>query len=459
MQAKPNMMRKDWRCALMLCMALLAPHARGAGRLDDPALAARVNGAPLQAFSLNVMLRLARLREPDTTQANVLDAMIAERLLAQWARRNFKDEQLHDRERVGVSRDVDLDNQLVSNFRVLYPREIEAALHAIPGGTLNGALTAQPQYKAARLDQVLGDAGKMQMDYTLNAGQIARAKMLVLARFSLRAGQGGAITLFDVYQRQNVQGRIALFDRDRDFIGQQVQAKLAALFVLDWATRTFGGAAIDDLRRVLADRNEVRATMTLYGMAADSEAENVLLAQLARQVKPAEIRAYYQAHKDQFTRIERVRARHIRVDSEEQGTAVVAAAARGENFSALARRFSTAPDRRSGGDLGWIASAGDPGWLASLAFIQQEGKVSEPFRSPGASGPAGPWEIILVEKRIEGYQPADSETVRHIAGNAIAHAKAANQFKAVRASLLQGAAIEINPRPLAAPSHAAGATP
>ena len=447
---------KKWIVGLLACMATLAGHAQTAGWAGDATLAARLNGEPITLFALDSSLRLARLKDPKVTAASVLDAMVANRLMSAWARRTFTEDQLYASVRVGFARDVALDDQLMGNLRTLHGKDIEAVLHALPGGSLNGLITEKVPLVAGALDQVFGDRSALRLEFTLNAAQTSAAKGITLMRFGLRPGQADTITLYDVYRRQNVQGRMEFFNRNLEFIEQQVQTSLASRFVLDWARQKFGAPALADLRRTNSDRDDVRAAMALYGIGTDLEAASKIQTQLAKQVKPAEILTYYMAHKEQFTRIDRVKARHIRVSSEATGSEVVAALAKGGNFAQLARQYSSAPDRRSGGDLGWIVHSAEPTWIASLAFLQAEGIVSQPFRSAVGGKQTAQWEILLVEKRIEGYQEPDSETVRYIASGAIAQEKANKQFNAVRAQLLREARIEVNPAALVAARQLTG---
>ena len=96
------------------------------------------------------------------------------------------------------------------------------------------------------------------------------------------------------------------------------------------------------------------------------------------------------------------------------------------------------------------------GWLEQLAFMQPEGQVSRPFRAPVGPNQAAPWEIVLVERRVEAYQAADSEAVRYAARHALAREKAAAQLQALRERLLREARIEVNGKLLDAPLQLAG---
>ena len=276
-----------------------------------------------------------------------------------------------------------------------------------------------------------------------------------MLRYRLPDAQGGVLTLYDVYHRQNVQGRVALQGRQPGYIRQQARLALGVMYAQHWARRQFGDAAVDDLLRAMADAETVVAVQRLHGIGADTHADSTLLDRLAAQTSAAEVQAYYRAHKDEFVRIEKVKARHIRLADEQAAQTVSSALRSGGNFAELARRHSRAPDAAAGGDLGWVRhdgrQEGKPSWLAQLVFTQPEGVPSRPVRAPVGADDSAYWEIVLAEQRVLGHQPPDSETVRYIASRAVAREKAVAQLAALRARLLKEARIEINRRSLDQP--------
>ncbi|MCU6497434.1 peptidylprolyl isomerase [Rugamonas sp. A1-17] len=431
-------------CLAMLAGALALPAAAAVSyRLNDPALAARIDGAPVTAFSVDALWRLARVKEPQAARSAVLEEVVLNRLLSAAARERFDEAQLYAGQRVGFARDVALDDQLVATLRSLYDQDMQQTLRQLPGGTLDGLIVDQARPAAAALDAVFGKPEQLKLEFTLNAGQLTRARDIVLLRYTLPSG-AGAVTLYDVYRRQNVQGRVALYNRQADFLRQQAKQDLAVRFVLDWSRRRFGDAAIADLRRALAERGEVHALRQLHGIGDDIESTSPLLQRLASEATPAQIAAYYTRHRGEFTRIERVKARHIRLADEASAQAAYKALNNGADFAATARRHSIAADASAGGTLGWIRHEGKPDWLAQLALAQAEGQPSRPIRTPAGPHDAAAWEIIQVEQRVTGYQAADSEAVRYAASNALARSTAQAQLTALRQQLLRAAQIDIN---------------
>lgn len=424
-------------------MSLPNAFAQSASPLTDENLAARVNGQPIHRLSLEVMAHLAQAQEPGISRAVVLETLLANRLLAQASRQKFAEFALHEAgSRVAFATDVALNDQLSGHLRNLFQQEIESTIKAMPGANLNSLISEYGQLAPAELDQVFGDPGKLLLSYDLSPEQLERAKRVMVLRSKLPGM--AQMTLYDVYRRQNVQGRVEFFQRNIEFMRQQAMTYLASLYVLDWANQRFGAAAVADLRQVFAEQTEVRALMALHGIGADTDAHSELLDQLASRVTQKEVQQYYLTHKEEFKRIDWVQARHIRLADQPRAEQILARAKQGENFAALAREFSTADDAKSGGNLGRIKHQGKLSWLAELAFMQEEGKISSLFRAPVGPHEAAYWEMILLEKIHYGYQDPRSEGVRYLAGRAIAQEKAGVQISQLRSQLLKNAKIEVN---------------
>jgi parvulin-like peptidyl-prolyl isomerase len=411
--------------AWALLLATILPAAAA------PTLAARIDGAPLYAFSVDTLWRVAQREDPAVQRTAVRDAMVGNRLLARAAREQVGEAALTSGARVAFPREVNFDDQLVATLRSVYAAQLENALRKLPDG--EGIAPA-----ASALDAVVGKQGGLMLDASLSAVQLDAARKLVLLRYA-----GGKVTLADVYLRQNVQGRVAILARDTAFMQQQARLLVASRFVVRWSERRFGARAVADLRAALAEQADAQAFARLHGVGEDAHGESTLIDQLARQVTAAEVGDYYRRHRDQFVRIERVYARHIRLPDEAAAASVAALLAGGADFAATARSRSNAPDAAAGGLLGWVKHEGTPGWLAQLVFTYTEGEVSPPVRTPAGPGQNAPWEIVKVEKREQGYQPADSESVRYVASRALAREKAAAQLAALRRHLIDTARVDI----------------
>ena len=72
------------------------------------------------------------------------------------------------------------------------------------------------------------------------------------------------------------------------------------------------------------------------------------------RITPAEMRAYYDKHKDAFYRPERVKVRHIAVGSRSLYNRVMDLLRRNRDFVDLVHQYSITPDRFNDGELGYV---------------------------------------------------------------------------------------------------------
>lgn len=92
-------------------------------------------------------------------------------------------------------------------------------------------------------------------------------------------------------------------------------------------------------------------------------------------VSPEAISGYYESNKEQFQVPESVRVRQIVTDTKEKAESILRRLSNGENFAKLAADLSLSPDRRQGGDLGFIAKGTFPREF-EVCFTMNPGEVS-----------------------------------------------------------------------------------
>ncbi|MDC8011204.1 peptidylprolyl isomerase [Tahibacter soli] len=421
------------RCGLML-LAAAAPDA-------GAAVVARVDGDAIGSASLAVLVRYARLTDRAASGRDVLDAVIERRLLARHALATYPVDALFPERRVAFAPDVAADERLVAVLRAVYRDETDAALTV---EAARRATVARADVDADALRAALGDPARLRVEYALDDASRDRAAALVLLRYRMPGGDAGALTLADLYARQNVQGRMALHNLDVEFLDRQVDARLAALLVVDDARRRLGRTAVAELRRALADQELERALGERYGLGADLHDDSAYLAGLRARVTADDIARWYDAHRERFRRVDAVRVRHIRLADEATALRVAhALAADGSNFGELARRHSIAPDGAGGGDLGWIDASAQRDWFGALAFAQPPWRNGAPVREPVKADAPAAWEIVRVDEQRVGWHAKDSETVRYLASRDIAEQRARAAFAALRDRLRVAAKIAV----------------
>lgn len=430
-----------------LLLALAGPvSAKVSYDLTDPALVARVDGKPLSLAALNVLHTVAARKDSKITLAKVVASVVDNRLIGDYAAAHYNEKKLSPNPHIAYRLDVALEDQLAATLRRAYQLDLEDALAKEKGGTLNGALVEPFALNKQQLAAVLGPQQQLRLEYSLTAAQQAAAQKLVLLRYRFANGSRGDITFWDVYRRLNVQGRTMIHGYDLAHLEQQTLQYLATRFTLDWAKRQSGLSAGDlqQLSAAIEDRMRRDAYLQIIGLEADMHYDSAYLKELARKVSNAEVRDYYEKNRQEFKRIDKVRARHIRFANQADADKASQRLSKGEDFASVVG-VSVADDRQQGGSLGWIQHGSEiQGWLTQVAYALPVGKVSRPIRSPQLPGQEVVWEIVLVDEKIEGYQPVDSESVRYIASQAIAKKKSVAEFRSLREKLYRDSAIQFN---------------
>jgi len=388
---------------------------------------------PLSPAALDAVYHLAQSQQRHIERQELDFEAREQAVLARAALQAHTDAELFPDATVGFAVNVAIEDRLVANLRALYRERLEADIRKLPGGTIDALVIERPELDQASLEACLGNEGRMRLEYQMSAAQRERADDLIVLRFRLAPDSAEQkLDLGEIYRRQNVQGRIALHGYDRDHLRGQAMQYLASRFVLDRVALWEGAAFVAQLRGWVADRERVGALARWYGVGADAHDAVAHLQKLAAAVTSADIRDYYSAHRDEFRRIDRVQAMHIRVADEAAARIAYSELKEdGSNFVEVAKRRSIAPDAVAGGALGWLGAA-NHGWLGDVAFAQDAHTTGKPTREPVDEATAAAWEIVRVEAREESFYPADSETVAWAARHAIAQARAGAEFRALR---------------------------
>ncbi|MEH6417079.1 peptidylprolyl isomerase [Pseudomonas sp. CGJS7] len=430
-----------------LCAALLlAAPARAAsgvpvdGTSREPRIALQVNDWTLSTAALNALLRVVREQKPGVTPSQVMAAAAEDRVLGGYARRQYDDAKLFAGERVRFSPQASVEASLVTTLQAAFRDPLAKAM-----GPAESYIVKRHPLTRERLVALLDMGGKLRLDDRLPAAREAKLKDVPLIDGRVGA-QSYRVTLYELWERQDVQGRNALYRFDVGFAMEQARQLARDRFVLGWVAQNsdLGVDGVEQLRQLVADRNRRNALARLLGSGEDPHYSSPEVERLQRSVEPAAIRDYYNTHKTEFTRTEKVLARTMRLANEAQARAASAELAKGARFEDVARR-------RGAGDgiAKWIDSdAARRSWIAQLAFAQPPGPASPPIHEPESETSAQGWIIVKVDRRVTGFHPPDSETVRFAASEAIARQRAAAGFLSLRARLLSDARIDVNPNAL-----------
>lgn len=133
------------------------------------------------------------------------------------------------------------------------------------------------------------------------------------------------------------------------------------------------------LVRLAVDRGLTRASGAGSAGARRRAIDELLRSDLKAQPGEPEIAAYYQAHRDEFARPERVRLRQILTEDRAAAEKALRELAAGADFGAIADRLSRDPGSASGGTGGYqgeLSRQDLPPAFADIIFALQPGEVS-----------------------------------------------------------------------------------
>lgn len=440
------------RCALIsiLAVCLLSPvQAKVSHDLSDIHLAAKVNGEGFPINAVNDLFEMVKHKQPELNKKSFMQGLIENQLFAEYAIKEVGIENLMQGSKVGFSRDVAIENKFIAHLRTLFHKQITQALEVLPSKDVSSYIDAEYPYKNnhAELQKALEMTGFL--EHKMTADQVKTAKNIELMKYKFPGEADKSISLWDIYRRQNIQGRVRMHRMDIGFIQVAVQQRFIGLYVLHW-TPLYSGYTEKDvaaLYKIVRDKNIKEHYLPTLGVFVDIHDDNERLAVLAKKVSKKQIKIFYEDHQDKFRIVDRVRARHIRCKRQAECLAAYEAVEKGKSFKNAVIQYSTAYSKEGAtpGDLGWIKRETQHlPWLQTLALIQKEGLMTRPIRSPQIGEAEVNWEIILVDKRIETVLALESKTVAYTARQELAKEMAVEEFNTLKKKLFSGADIHLN---------------
>lgn len=103
-----------------------------------------------------------------------------------------------------------------------------------------------------------------------------------------------------------------------------------------------------------------------------------MVSRLLQESGPSEsaLQEMFRRQPDLYQRPERSHCRQIVTASREKAEKILELLKQGDNFAALAQQYSESPDRKAGGDLGWVARGDLPPILDEACFRFRPGQTS-----------------------------------------------------------------------------------
>jgi peptidyl-prolyl cis-trans isomerase C len=154
------------------------------------------------------------------------------------------------------------------------------------------------------------------------------------------------------------------------------------------------------VKQGIADTEEYKQRLAFYQAKALSDA--YFNSTIKPSVTEEEVKAAYDKEASKVKVSERVRARHILVQTEKEARDILARLNKGEKFEDIAKQVSLDGSKDYGGDLGYFSAEEMVPEFSKAAFSLKIGETSEPVKTDYG------WHVIKVEDRKQGgAQPFD----------------------------------------------------
>lgn len=138
-------------------------------------------------------------------------------------------------------------------------------------------------------------------------------------------------------------------------------------------------------------------------------------------VTDKEVQDYYKANREMYKKPEKVKAKHILVDSEEKANEISKKISEGMPFEEAAQKYSTCPSKAQGGSLGEFARGQMVPEFEEAAFNLNIGIVSKPVKTQFG------YHLIKVEGKTES-SIASYDEVKNVIRNALLQERQKYQY-------------------------------
>ena len=118
-----------------------------------------------------------------------------------------------------------------------------------------------------------------------------------------------------------------------------------------------------------------------------------------------DLRQYYKSHPMDFVQPASIHLYEIMVSDRKTTENIIDRYRKGENFEDLARKYSEAPSKARGGDLGFVREGKLPEQLARIAFTMSPGQISLPIQTETG------YYILMAGQNIPSRQLSYEESI------------------------------------------------
>jgi parvulin-like peptidyl-prolyl isomerase len=347
-----------------------------------------------------------------------------------------------------VAREVEaeLNEKYSGDLDVLVEREASNLIEQVYGRQFDHDVRPflrQPQaLSSERLRQVLTaqTQGVVLDSLQLSPQQQAAAEQVQLISWQFPGQAEQHLNLLELYQRDNVQGRVELQQGNLVYLAEQVrQQALQDYLWYQLGQKGFNPDEQAGVRQLVRDKVIRHQYLHQIGLHNDFHHETASLRERASQVSDADAEAYYQRNLQLYLNVAQVQASHIRLADQASADQVYAELQKDLSFDEAVRRYSLADTKSHTppGNLGLIRPQdAQLDFLRKTALLQKANSISQPMLIDGA------FEIVQVRSREDRQLPLSDPSVRYEANQAVAKEQLTQTFQARVDALLSNAKVE-----------------
>lgn len=414
-----------------------------------------VNGVTFGAIAYDALAGAIRQRTPEATDANILQGVVENHLLASHFARSK-----HPVQSIAMARlleqmfphsHLNQQNKLWQEYGMLvgqlFPVEVTPALEK--------RCIHYEKIDSQQLKMLLGSDGSDPtkiVDTTVSNVKKRDAASIRIATIECKDSATMQVTLDKVLESSDEasalqlwRGEVATLQR---LSGVVARIRLHEGMLLQQKRLT--PLDLKTLWQVAQDKQTRSDYEAEAGVKFDLHHSPEAVRALMETVTDAEIDAYFEAHKNDYQQIGTVTARHITVATQEEADRIVAEIRAGLPFEEAVRKYSLADDKNAQppGSLGLIErSDKNLPFVKKLALILPAGEVSNPFRMLDGKS----YEILWVDKRVAEHLPKTDPSVRSDIRREVAGRKAREQFAQTLQQQWEKASIILNQSKFTAP--------
>ncbi|WP_289239925.1 peptidyl-prolyl cis-trans isomerase [Pseudomonas sp. FEMGT703P] len=342
--------------------------------------------------------------------------------------------------------ETELSSKYSSDLDALVEREAANLIEQVYGRQFDHDVRPflrQPQaLSSARLRQVLTapTQGVVLDSLQLSPQQQADAAQVQLISWQFPGQTEQRLNLLELYQDDNVQGRVELQQGNLLYLAEQVRQRALRDYL--WYQLERKGFSPDEqagIRQLVRDKLVRHKYLHQLGLHNDFHHETASLRERASRVSDADAEAYYQRNLQLYLNVAQVQASHIRLPDQASADRVYAELQKGLSFDDAVRRYSLAETKSHTppGDLGLIhPQDAQLDFLRKTALLQKADSISQPMLIDGA------FEIVQVRSREDRQLPLSDPSVRYEVNQAVAKEQLTQAFQARVNALLANAKVE-----------------